>query len=189
MVRRSAREQTFIGGGNVGMRSEHNVDFPVEILGNGELFARGFGVDVQNRNIVVPRFAAENGLYGRKRIGVSFHEHPAANVHNQNAVTVRGQNGVAHAGRLRREIGGTDDPALGFEDRIEVALTVGVVAEGDRVHAGGKQAGRLRGVQTPDLGGILRVRNHKIRPGFAANRPKMLFEMGNGAIANQIPDG
>ena len=138
-ITRTAGKNLLVGGGDVRVCAEKNLNTSIEIATESQLFAGRLGVNVEQSQIIAAVLAFKDAVDGIKRRGKRVEIHSAAYVDAKHSPTVHVADGVANAGRIGGVICGADDTMLVcIEIGVDVAHTKGVVAECDEVNASSK---------------------------------------------------
>ena len=129
----------------MGVRAPDGGHAPVEIVAEGELFARGLGVEVHERERGLLA-AGEKPVGGRKRVlGVEVEVTAADEVHHADLHAAAVVHAPAAAGDAVCEVRGAQDIGAVVEVVGDLHAPPCVVAEGDDVGAGGEEILRLLG--------------------------------------------
>src|SRR5262249_34824205 len=112
----------------------------------------------------------------------------AAEVDHAQADAVAPDDGRAVARLDAQEVGGPQDPRLGIEVRIDLAPVIGVVAERDRVDAGGKQRARGLRRDPESAGDVLAVDDHERRLVALAQLWQALLQRAPANPADEVAD-
>ena len=132
----------------MGVGAENDIYFVTKVVSQGDFFAGGLGVNVQNSQIVVSLFCKENFPAGLKGAGQGqiFHADSAHHIQNQNVFSVVGQDAGAFSGILSRIIAGAQKGGRFVQHPVNTALAKGMIASGDDISPGfKKQLGVLLG--------------------------------------------
>jgi len=189
-VARAVGKNLLVGGGNVRVRAEQNLDPSVEITTESKLFAGGFGVNVEQGDIIATVLAFKNAVDSIKGRGEWIEINSAADVDAKHSPTVHITDGVAHAGSVGGVVGGADDAMLvGIEIGINILHAKGVVAKRDEVNARIEERFGIGGRNAANFGGIFSVCNAKINFFFRAERPKLVRKIFDGNVSNNVAKG
>ena len=155
-------EDTSIGGRDVRVGPDNGRDTPVEVPSHRDLLARQLGVEVHEERISCPGLRGEQLVDGAERIALDLQVHLPAQVDHADPHPGGLRDGVSPAWIPGWEVHGADDSSLGVEQRVDVAMAVGVVAEGD--HVGARLEDLLRGrLGDPDAAaGVLAVDHDQV---------------------------
>lgn len=130
-------QNSFVGGGDVGVSAEDEADLAVEEPAEGDLFTGGLSVDVHDDGFNTLGQALEDAGGGNKRIiADQRHIHPAQQRKNGDLrAPLGGINGPFLAGSLGGKIGRADDGIGILQGFDNLALAINVIAEGDKIDA------------------------------------------------------
>ena len=118
-----------------------------------------------------------------------LHEGLAEHLGDEDAAAARRvEEARAAAGSAAGEVERADDPRLGLDEGLHVALVEGVVAEGDAVGAGLEEERGVRAAQAHAAGGVLAVDHDEIERPVAAQPRQMLSERGAAGPAHHVAE-
>ena len=184
----AAGQDAVVGGRHVGVGADDEARPAVEMVAERLLLARRLRVDVDHDGVgdLAQRAGLELPVGGGEGIVEGVHEDAADQVDDQDAAARMGldQAGAA-ARRAGRIVGRAEQLGLALDEDERLALVPGVVAEGDRVGAGGEDlvADRLRDAEA--AGGVLAVDDDAVEPPALAQGGQAL---GYGAAAGPADD-
>ncbi len=152
---------------HVRMRADDEADAAVDEIAEGLFFARRFGVEIEDRRVAADpeRARLELLLDALEGVVERVHEHAPHHVDDEHLGAVGGLEEIGAAPRRPLGIiGGADEARLALDEHQRLALIEGVVAERDRVDAGGEEflADRLGDPEA--AGGVLAVDDDEIEP-------------------------
>ena len=156
------------------MRSKHDTHTSVKPMCQSQLFGSCLGVNIHDGKIVVSLLAGKDFVHRVKRACKRIHIHSANDIDTQDLPSVNANDGIPVAGRLGRIICGTNDAALIFEIRINIALSKGMISERDNIDTRVKQGLGVLRANAPHIGGIFAVCNNKVDPLATAHIPQPL---------------
>lgn len=120
-------------------------------------------MDLAHRNVVLTLGTLQYLIRSQKRVvRTERHLTSADEIHHQHAPACRVIDAPPFAGRLRRQIGGTQNIAVVLQIRNYLPLIPNMVAKCNHIGSGIENIVRLRGGY-PYPRGILSVYNHKVR--------------------------
>ncbi len=124
--------------------SHHEADAPVEVVREGDLLARGLGVDVHHDRVarLTERTGLDFPVHAREGVVHGVHEDAAHHVHDQHAASIRDlDQGGAAPRRALRVVERAQQARLPLDEHQGLALVEGMVAERDHVGAGFQDGG------------------------------------------------
>ena len=177
LKRGAAGEDALVGRRHVRVRAEHRRDAAVEIAAHELHFAGGFGVEIDEPDAHVAGHLAEHAVGGMPGAVDRLHEQLAEQARDADAFAVAGRDDrPIAADRFGRQVGRLDDVRLAFEDGVDLAAAIDVIAERDGVDPGADQLAVDRRREPRAAGGVLgvgdrpgRVVSSRTRPGIACS--------------------
>ena len=108
----------------------------VQIISHRQLFRRRIGVNLTHRNVIPAFLLTQNAVGTQKRVvRPVLHITPPDQVHDQNAPARRIVNAVARAGRLRSQIGRTQNIPVIVQIWGDILFAQGMVSQRDDIRA------------------------------------------------------
>src|SRR6266568_1912287 len=186
-VRRPARQDAAVRGGDVRVGAHHGARPAVQVPTHGGLLRGGLGVHVAEHDLYV-WVGGKDLIGGAERVVQWVEEDPADEVHDQDLVPRGVDDAPALARRRRRIVRGTQHVMQARQLAQELLLGEDVVAGGDHVRAGALELGRdLRG-QAEAAGRVLAVEHRQVRAQpFLEARQDRLHPVAAG-MADDIRD-
>ena len=180
-----AGQNAGVGGGHVGVRAHAGGHAAVEVPAHRDLLAGGLGVEVHQHVVGLVAQAGQDGVGLGEGGAGGLDEHGPGEVDDTEARSRRAPPpGGRGPGAARGKFAGRTIGRVGVQVAEDLLVAVGVVAEGDRVHAGAEQlAGGLLGDAHP-AGDVLAVGDHEVGPVLLAQRGQ---QAGQGAAAEARP--
>jgi hypothetical protein len=172
----AAGKNARVGGGDMGVGAGDEADAAVDVIAEGLLLARRLGVEVDDRRVAARAERAEGELLVDALEGVveRVHEHPPQQIDHQRLSAGRGlDHGDAAPRRALGVVGRAQQPRLAVDEDERFALVEGVVAERDRVDAGGEERVADRLGDAEAAGGVLGVGDDQIEPPAVAQRRRV----------------
>ncbi len=172
----------------MGVGADGQADAAVDEMAERLFLAGRLGVEIDDRRVAADAQRAGGEFLGDalERIVEGVHEHPAEHIDHQHPRAVgRREHAGAAARRAGGVIGGADQARLALDERERLALVEGVIAERDRVGAGGEEflADRLGDAEA--AGGVLAVDDDEVElPALAKARQLADQRRASGAPDN-----
>ena len=116
------------------MGTDHGGYPTIEVPSHADLLARGLGVHVDEHVVDLRPERVQGGIGFRERVPPGVHEKVARQRDDTETHPVSGHDAPAVARLAAQEVGWTDDPLLGIQERIDIPMPVGVVAQRDHIH-------------------------------------------------------
>jgi len=131
---------------------------------------------------------AQRLVDGHERRAARLHEQVARQVDHPERAAVALDRAGAAAGLAAEVVGRAHDRAALVEVGPELAVAVGVVAEGDHVHPGGEQLVRVLGGDADPARGVLAVGHHPVERELLAERGEQRPERAAPGRGHDIAD-
>ena len=189
-VARPLGQHAGVGGGDVGVGAENDIDPPVQMVAHGQLLRGSLGVEVQEGDVIVPLLAVEDAIHHREGVVQRIHEGRTRQIHAEDTEAAVLHRGVAHTGAGGGVVGGADDTVgVVVQVAVNVPTSEGVVAQGDEIHPAVQKSLGIPQGKTVDLGGVLSVADHQIGPQGGSGLAELVRQILNGAAAHYVADG
>ena len=189
-VARAAGKHPTVGGGDVGVGAENHLHPPVQVVAHGQLLGGSLGVEIQKGDVVLSLLSVKNTIHHGEGIIERIHKRCSRQVHAENPQTADLPQGIAHPGAGGRIIGGADDSiGVVVQEGVDIPAPEGVVAQGDEIHTAVQKSLGVGTAEPVDLGGVLPVADHKIRPQLGRGSHQSFGQVFNGTATNHVANG
>src|SRR2546428_10947931 len=187
-VRRPAGQRALVRGLHVAVRPDARAHPPVQVPAHRERLAGRLGVHVHEDD---RRLSAELGgeLVGLPEGAVDRqHEDAPHEVHDRDLVGPALDGDVAHPGRARGEVRGTQEQVLFHDVLDDLLLVPDVVARGHHVGAGGEDLARDRRPHPATARGVVAVDNASEERVMLTELREQIRDRGTARLSVDVPD-
>ena len=173
----------------MGVRAPDGGRAAVQIIAHGELFARGVGVDLGQRDVVFTLRLTQDLVRAQKRVvRPIMHIAPADQVHHQQPQTLRAVvNAPALPRALRSEVRRAQDVLPLVQIGRDLLFGKRMVAQRDHIRARGEDIVRLFGRDAAP-GGVFAVDDHKIHAVRALDAAQQRVQGIDAGLADHVAD-
>ena len=189
LVRRAARQDARVGGGNMRVRPHHRRNTSVQIPAHRHLLAGHLGMEIDEPDFHFFRNARQHLIdLPERTIGVG-HVHPALQIHHGAfRAASRLVNIKARAGSGNGIVGRPDQPGLPTQVIVNVPLVPDVIAGRHHVDAGTKEILGDIGRDAEARGRVFAVRDHHINALRGPDIRQMVRDNAAARMAENIAD-
>ena len=161
-------------------------DTAIQVVGHGQLFAGGSGVELHQCKGGLVRLRLQQLIDGGKGIFRVEVQVAAADEHQyRHAERAAVYHLAAVPRRASGKVGGPEDIALLVQIGGDLGFTEGMVAQGDHIRAGGEQGLRLR-LRQAAAGDVLPIDHGKAHVMLLFECPQLLFQQLQARFAGHI---
>ena len=165
LKRGAAGQDTFVGGGDVGMRAQHGASTAVEIAAHQLHVAGRFGVKIDEDHLDLGWQCRQHAVGRGPRTIDRPHENASQQADDRHGHAVRRWHDChVVPGAVAGKLAGLTMFSFALQDASDLAAAIDVVAQRDAIDAGGDQLVIVRRRDARAAGGVLAIGHDQVEP-------------------------